>query len=333
MKVLVTGGAGFIGSHLCEALLAQGHTVTCVDNFITGNRRNISDLISKPRFHFIEHDIIQPLDVETEAIFHLASPASPPGYLEYPLQTALANSIGTYNMLELARRYGARFLLASTSEIYGDPLEHPQREEYWGHVNPIGVRSCYDESKRFAETLTMIYVRQYGLNARIVRIFNTYGPRSDPNDGRIVPNFITQALRGEPITVYGDGTQTRSLCYVSDMVDGIIKAMFTPETEGEVFNLGNPEEHTVLEFAHMIKRLTGSNSPIVYKSAVQLGNRIADDPTRRCPNIAKAQRVLHWSPTVGLQEGLKKTIAWFQEALACWSPPEPAPKEERPKTS
>jgi len=230
-------------------------------------------------------------------------------------------------MLELARRYGARFLLASTSEIYGDPLEHPQREEYWGHVNPVGVRSCYDESKRFAETLTMIYVRQHGLNARIVRIFNTYGPRNDPNDGRIVPNFIPQALRGEPITVYGDGTQTRSLCYVSDMVEGIIKAMFTPETEGEIFNLGNPEEHTVLEFAHIIRRLTGSNSPIVYKSAVQLGNRIADDPTRRCPSIAKAQRVLNWSPAVGLQEGLEKTIAWFRETLAWWSSSEPAPGE------
>jgi len=309
MKVLITGGAGFIGSHLCDALLAQGHTVTCVDNLITGNRRNIAHLIHEPRFQFIEHDVVQPLDVETEAIFHLASPASPPGYLEYPLQTALTNSIGTYNMLELARRYGARFLLASTSEIYGDPLEHPQREEYWGHVNPVGVRSCYDESKRFAETLTMIYVRQHGLNARIV------------------PNFITQALRGEPITVYGDGTQTRSLCYVSDMVEGIIKAMFTPETEGEIFNLGNPEEHTVLEFAHIIRRLTGSNSPIVYKSAVQLGNRIADDPTRRCPSIAKAQRVLNWSPAVGLQEGLEKTIAWFRETLAWWSSSEPAPGE------
>ncbi len=315
MNILVTGGAGFIGSHLCDALLADGHSVLCVDNLITGSRRNIAHLANQPRFRFLEHDVVEPLELETEAIFHLASPASPPGYLEYPLKTALTNSLGTHNLLELARRHGAKFLVASTSETYGDPLEHPQREEYWGHVNPIGVRSCYDESKRFSETLTMIYVRQYDLDARIIRIFNTYGPRNDPNDGRIVPNFISQALRGDPITVYGDGTQTRSLCYVSDLVDGILKAMFTPETAGDVFNLGNPEEHTVLEFAHIIKRLTHSASPIVYKTAPQLGNRISDDPTRRCPNIGKAQRILNWSPTVGLAEGMDKTIAWFREVL------------------
>lgn len=319
MRILVTGGAGFIGSHLCDALLAEGNDVVCVDNLITGNKRNVAHLAANAHFQFVEHDVTQPLEMGTEekvdAIFHLASPASPPGYLEFPLKTALTNSLGTYNLLELARRHGARFLMASTSEAYGDPLEHPQREEYWGHVNPIGVRSCYDESKRFAETLTMIYVREYALDARIIRIFNTYGPRSDPNDGRIVPNFITQALRGEPITVYGDGTQTRALCYVSDLVAGILKAMFTPETEGEVFNLGNPDEHTVLEFAHLVKRLAHSSSPIVYKTAPQLGNRIADDPTRRCPNITKAQRVLGWSPTVGLSEGMEKTIAWFREVL------------------
>jgi nucleoside-diphosphate-sugar epimerase len=315
MKALVTGGAGFIGSHLCDALLAADHSVICVDNLITGSRRNVAHLAGNPRFTFVEHDVTAPLDVEVEAIFHLASPASPPGYLEYPLKTALTNSQGTYNLLQLACRRKSKFLLASTSETYGDPLEHPQREEYWGHVNPVGVRSCYDESKRFAETLTMIHVRHYDVDARIIRIFNTYGPRNDPNDGRIVPNFITQALKGEPITVYGDGAQTRSLCYVSDLVAGILKAMFTLETEGEVFNLGNPEEHTVLEFAHLIRRLSHSASPIVYKTAPQLGNRISDDPTRRCPNIGKAQRVLNWAPSVGLSEGMEKTIAWYREVV------------------
>lgn len=315
MRILVTGGAGFIGSHLCDALLAEGHSVVCVDNLITGSLRNLSHLANEPRFQFLQADVTEPLKVQAEAIFHLASPASPPGYLEYPLSTALTNSVGTHHLLELAKRNGARFLLASTSETYGDPQEHPQREEYWGHVNPIGVRSCYDESKRFAETLTMIYVRQYDVDARVIRIFNTYGPRSDPNDGRIVPNFITQALRGEPITVYGDGTQTRSLCYVSDLVRGILKAMFTPETEGDVFNLGNPEEHTVLEFAHLVKRLSHSPSPIVYKTAPQLGNRISDDPTRRCPNISKARRVLDWAPEVGLSDGMERTITWFRQVL------------------
>lgn len=315
MKILVTGGAGFIGSHLCAALLADGHEIVCVDSFITGNRRNIAQLLDHPRFRLIEHDVIEPVDLDAQAIFHLASPASPPGYLKFPLKTALTNSHGTYNLLELALRHQAMFLLASTSEAYGDPLEHPQREDYWGHVNPVGVRSCYDESKRFAETLTMLYVRQYGLDGRIIRIFNTYGPHSDPHDGRIVPNFVTQALRGEPITVYGDGTQTRSLCYVSDLVEGIRRAMFTPESQGEVFNLGSPEEHSVLEYAHLIKRLSGSASPIVYVAAPQLGLRIMDDPSRRCPDIAKARRVLGWEPHVPLAEGLEKTIAWFRQVV------------------
>jgi len=315
VKILVTGGAGFIGSHLCAALLADGHEIVCVDSFITGNRRNIAHLLDHPRFRLIEHDVIEPIDLDVQAIFHLASPASPPGYLKFPLKTALTNSHGTYNLLELASRRQAMFLLASTSEAYGDPLEHPQREDYWGHVNPVGVRSCYDESKRYAETLTMIYVRQYGLDARIIRIFNTYGPHSDPHDGRIVPNFVTQALRGEPITVYGDGTQTRSLCYVSDLVEGIRRAMFTPESQGEVFNLGSPEEHSVLEYAHLIKRLSGSASPIVYVAAPQLGLRIMDDPSRRCPDIAKARRVLGWEPHVPLAEGLEKTIAWFRQVV------------------
>jgi len=315
VKILVTGGAGFIGSHLCAALLADGHEIVCVDNFLTGNRRNIAHLLDTPHFQLIEHDVIEPIDLDAQAIFHLASPASPPGYLKFPLKTALTNSHGTYNLLELALRRQAMFLLASTSEAYGDPLEHPQREDYWGHVNPVGVRSCYDESKRFAETLTMIYVRQYGLDARIIRIFNTYGPHSDPHDGRIVPNFVTQALRGEPITVYGDGTQTRSLCYVSDLVEGLRRAMFTAESQGEVLNLGSPEEHSVLEYAHLIKRLSGSASPIVYVAAPQLGLRIMDDPSRRCPDIAKARRVLGWEPHVPLAEGLEKTIAWFRQVV------------------
>jgi len=315
VKILVTGGAGFIGSHLCAALLADGHEIVCVDSFITGNRRNIAQLLDHPRFRLIEHDVIEPVDLDAQAVFHLASPASPPGYLKFPLKTALTNSHGTYNLLDMALRHQAMFLLASTSEAYGDPLEHPQREDYWGHVNPVGVRSCYDESKRFAETLTMLYVRQYGLDGRIIRIFNTYGPHSDPHDGRIVPNFVTQALRGEPITVYGDGTQTRSLCYVSDLVEGIRRAMFTPESQGEVFNLGSPEEHSVLEYAHLIKRLSGSASPIVYVAAPQLGLRIMDDPSRRCPDIAKARRVLGWEPHVPLAEGLEKTIAWFRQVV------------------
>lgn len=315
MKILVTGGAGFIGSHLCAALLADGHEIVCVDSFITGNRRNIAHLVDNPHFQLIEHDVIEPIDLDVQAIFHLASPASPPGYLKFPLKTALTNSHGTYHLLELALRCQAMFLLASTSEAYGDPLEHPQREDYWGHVNPVGVRSCYDESKRYAETLTMLYVRQYGLDARIIRIFNTYGPHSDPHDGRIVPNFVTQALRGEPITVYGDGTQTRSLCYVSDLVEGLRRAMFTAESQGEVLNLGSPEEHSVLEYAHLIKRLSGSASPIVYVAAPQLGLRIMDDPSRRCPDIAKARRVLGWEPHVPLAEGLEKTIAWFRQVL------------------
>jgi nucleoside-diphosphate-sugar epimerase len=315
VKILVTGGAGFIGSHLCAALLADGHEIVCVDSFITGNRRNIAHLLDNPHFRLIEHDVIEPLDLDAQAIFHLASPASPPGYLKFPLKTALTNSHGTYNLLELALRHQAMFLMASTSEAYGDPLEHPQREDYWGHVNPVGVRSCYDESKRYAETLTMLYVRQYGLDARIIRIFNTYGPHSDPHDGRIVPNFVTQALRGEPITVYGDGTQTRSLCYVSDLVEGLRRAMFTAESQGEVLNLGSPEEHSVLEYAHLIKRLSGSASPIVYVAAPQLGLRIMDDPSRRCPDIAKARRVLGWEPHVPLAEGLEKTIAWFRQVV------------------
>ena len=310
MKALVTGGAGFIGSHLCERLLQDGHAVVCVDNLITGHRENVAHLLAEPQFEFVEHDVTQPLDLPVDLVFHLASPASPPGYLQFPVRTALANSLGTYNLLELARRHGARFLLASTSEAYGDPLEHPQREDYWGNVNPIGMRSCYDESKRFAESLTVTYVRHYDLDARIVRIFNTYGPHSDPNDGRVIPNFITQALRGEPITVYDRGEQTRSLCYVTDLVEGIIRAMFFDGTKGEVFNLGMPDERSVLEFAQIIKRLVRSDSPIEFRPPIS-----EDDPAKRCPDISKARQRLNWEPKVGLDEGLRLTIEWFRKKL------------------
>lgn len=249
--------------------------------------------------------------MQAELIFHLASPASPPGYLIYPVQTSMVNSLGTHNLLELAKRNGARFLLASTSETYGDPLVHPQREDYWGNVNPIGIRSCYDESKRFGESLTMTYVRQFDLDARIIRIFNTYGPNSDPNDGRLVPNFTTQALRGEPITIYGTGLQTRSLCYVSDLVEGIIRAMFFEDTKGDVFNLGMPDERTVLEFAQVIKSLAHSESPIVFRSHIS-----EDDPSRRRPNIDKAIVKLQWTPQVDLEDGLSATIEWFRKRLS-----------------
>ena len=315
MKALVTGGAGFIGSNLCARLVREGHQVVCVDNLITGSRANLAALEGQPGFQYVQHDVIQPfgpeLDQPVDAVFHLASPASPVGYFRNPLATALVNSVGAHHALELARRRGAKLLLASTSEVYGDPLEHPQREEYWGNVNPVGIRSPYDEGKRFAEALTMIYVREYGVDARIVRIFNCYGPNSDPSDGRIVPNFITQALTGQPITVYGDGAQTRSLCYVSDLVDGLVRALRTPGTAGRVYNLGNPEEHTVLEFAQVIRRLASSTSEIVFHSCAR-----QDDPQRRCPDIARARRELGWSPRVGLEEGLELTIAWMREKLS-----------------
>jgi len=308
---LVSGGAGFIGSHLCERLLQEGQHVICVDNLSTGSERNIAHLVGREGFEFVRHDVIEPGDWPADYVYHLASPASPPGYLRRPLETLLVNSIGTRNLLEVARRHGARFLLASTSEVYGDPLEHPQKETYWGNVNPIGERSCYDEGKRFAEALTMAYVRQYSLDARLIRIFNTYGPRSDPDDGRLVPSFITQALRGQPITVYGDGQQTRSLCYVSDLVEGILKAMHTAGTEGEVFNLGNPDEHTVLEYARLIRDICRSRSEIVLQPLP-----IEDDPQRRRPDICKARTMLGWEPKVGLQAGLEATVAWFRERLA-----------------
>lgn len=311
MRVLVAGGAGFIGSHLCDRLIAEGHSVIAVDSLISGNVDNIRHLVDGPSFQLVQHDVAEPLPpVSADAIFHLASPASPPGYLQYPLKTALANSVGTFHLLELAHRCDARFLMASTSEIYGEPLEHPQREAYWGNVNPVGMRSCYDESKRFAEMLTTTFRREYQLDARIVRIFNTYGPRSDPEDGRLIPNFVTQALTGNPITIYGDGTQTRSLCYVSDMVDGIVRAMLRADTAGGIFNLGNPEEHTIREYAELVKELTCSQSPIVYTAKIS-----EDDPTRRRPDITRAKQGLRWEPAVGLTSGLELTIAWFRGRL------------------
>lgn len=310
MKILVTGGAGFIGSHLCEALLEMQHQVTAVDNLITGSRANIQHLASNPAFSFIQHDVTNPLvSDQWQAVFHLASPASPVGYSRYPIETMLSNSVGTYNLLELARKCGARFLLASTSEAYGDPLEHPQVETYWGNVNPVGPRACYDESKRFAEALTANYWHKNHVDVRIVRIFNTYGPHNDPNDGRLVPNFISQALGGKQITIYGDGLQTRSLCYVADLVEGILKAAFSENTKGEIMNLGNPEEHSILQYSEIIKQLTDSNSPVI---------RVEPRPEeikQRCPDISKARRLLGWQPKVGLEEGLRKTITWFRGVL------------------
>jgi len=303
---LVTGGAGFIGSHLCDRLLAAGHTVVCVDNFITGSRRNLESLTGNPRFELFERDVVDAFDAEADLIFHLASPASPKGYGRHPLETAMTNSLGTVNLLELARRKGARFLLVSTSEIYGEPTVHPQTEDYWGNVNSLGPRACYDESKRFAEAVSMIFVREHRLDLRIVRLFNTYGPRMDPEDGRIVPTFIVQALANEPMSVFGDGSQTRSLCYVDDLVDGLERVMFAEGQSGQVFNLGNPDEHTVLEYARLIRDLCGSRSEIVF------GDLPEDDPSRRRPDISKAERLLGWRPNIPLEEGLRQTIAWLR---------------------
>ncbi|HKV03092.1 MAG TPA: UDP-glucuronic acid decarboxylase family protein [Ktedonobacteraceae bacterium] len=305
MKIVVTGGAGFIGSHLCARLLEDGHSVLCVDNLLTGSEQNIDSLRVNPCFTFLQHDVTRPFNFEAEAIFHLASPASPVGYMEHPIETILVNSQGTYQMLEQARKQKALFLFASTSEIYGDPLIHPQREDYWGNVNSIGPRACYDESKRLGETLTMEYYRQFQLNSRIVRIFNTYGPNNQADDGRMIPNFITQALQNKPLTIYGDGNKTRSICYVSDLVEGLLLALFRPNTTGEVFNLGNIEEHTVLEYAQTIIRLCNASSTIIFEPS-----RI-DDPERRRPNITKAQDVLGWQLKVSMEDGLRHTIEWF----------------------
>lgn len=311
LEAIVTGGAGFIGSHLCAALLERGFTVTCIDNFATGARRNIAPLLEHPRFTLIEHDVVLPLDtkLQPDLIFHLASPASVTDYLSLPLQTLKVNSIGTLNLLELAREVNCRFLFASTSEVYGDPLVHPQSEAYWGNVNPNGPRACYDESKRCGEAATLDFWRTYQTDVRIVRIFNTYGPHSRPDDGRIVPNFLTQALKNEPLTIYGDGAQTRSYCYVSDLVAGLCAAMFRSGTSGEVFNLGNPEEHTVLEFAQIVSRQVGSDGSLTYHPLP------SDDPTRRCPDIRKARTVLNWEPVIDLPTGIERTVEWFRQVL------------------
>ncbi len=310
MRIIVSGAAGFIGSHFCDYLLARGHSVVGLDNFLTGNPANVEHLATEPRFRLIEQDITKPFSVEggADCVVNMASPASPKDYLDHPIETLEVGSIGTQRMLELAREKGARFLLTSTSECYGDPLEHPQVESYWGNVNPVGPRSCYDESKRFAEAITMAYHRQYGLRSNIVRIFNTYGPRMKLDDGRVVPAFLDQALRGEPITVFGDGSQTRSFCYVSDLVEGIHRLMLSGERYP--VNLGNPNETTILEFARHIQRHTGSRSGIVFQPLPQ------DDPRQRRPDISKARELLGWEPVVSLDEGLKETIAYFQNLHA-----------------
>jgi len=309
MRILITGGAGFIGSHLCDRLLADGHEVIAMDNLSTGNVDNIAHLAGHERFHFIKYDVTEYIFVEgpLDVVFHLASLPSPVDYLNYPIQTLKVGALGTHKTLGLALQKGARFLLASTSEVYGDPLVHPQSEEYWGNVNPIGPRGVYDESKRFAEALTMAYHRYHGVDTRIVRIFNTYGPRMRMDDGRVVPNFICQALRDEPITVYDDGSRTRSFCYISDMVAGLVCLLESGETTP--VNMGNPDEMTVLEFAHQVLELTGSNSPIQFITPTDA--RTADDPKVRCPDITKARRVLGWEPQVGLEEGLRQTIEYF----------------------
>ncbi len=305
MRVLVAGGAGFIGSHLCDSLIQDGHSVTAVDNLITGRRENIVHLFENPKFTFVEHDIIEPIDLEVDRIFHLASPASPEGYMRHPIETHMVNSVGTLNLLNLAKARNARFLYTSTSEAYGDPQVHPQDESYRGNVNPIGPRSCYDESKRFGESITMEFVRQFDLDARIVRIFNTYGPRNDPQDGRVVPNFIMKALRGETLPVFGDGSQTRSLCYVSDLVAGLRSVMEAPDARGQVINLGNPDERTIKDLAELIARLCHSKSELEY-----LPER-PDDPYKRCPDITKATSLLGWKPTIDIESGMKQTIDYF----------------------
>jgi len=311
MADLVAGGAGFIGSHLCERLIDEGRTVICVDNFLTGRRVNVEHLLSSPRFALLELDLIQGApDVEAERIYHLASPASPPGYTRFPLETMRVNSEGTRHLLALAASTGSRFLYASTSEVYGDPLEHPQRETYRGNVSSTGPRSMYDEAKRFGEAMTMAYRSRHSLDVRIARIFNTYGPRSDPDDGRVVPNFIVQALTGQPITIYGDGKQTRSLCFVSDLVGGLVRLMESDDASGEVINLGNPVEHSVSEYAGIVRKLARSSSEVVFTPYA-----VGDDPQRRCPDITKACDLLGWTPSIGLDEGLLQTIEYFRSEI------------------
>ncbi len=309
MRVLITGAAGFIGSHLADRFLAEGHEVIGMDNLITGSRDNLAHLAGEARFTFVHHDVSRFIAVDgpLDGVLHFASPASPIDYLELPIQTLKVGSLGTHNSLGLAKAKGARYLLASTSEVYGDPLVHPQPESYWGNVNPVGPRGVYDEAKRFAEAMTMAYHRYHGVDTRIVRIFNTYGPRMRARDGRVVSNFIVQALRGEPLTVYGDGSQTRSFCYISDLVEGIYRLFLSGEHDP--VNLGNPDEYTVLELAELVRRLTGSAAPITFRPLP------VDDPKVRQPDITRARCLLGWAPQVGLEEGLRRTIAYFRAQL------------------
>jgi len=307
-RILVSGGAGFLGSHLCDKLVGLGHEVVCLDNFYTSARRNIEHLLDDHRFELLRHDVTEPIIIEVDEIYHLACPASPVHYQRNPVRTIRTAVDGTLNMLDMAREVHARILIASTSEVYGDPKEHPQRESYWGHVNPIGPRACYDEGKRCAESLTMSYARQYGVASRIVRIFNTYGPRMHENDGRVVSNFVLQALRGEPITIYGQGQQTRSFCYATDLIDGFVRLLATEDDPGPV-NIGNPSERTIKDLAELTIRLTGSKSELRYEPLP------VDDPTRRCPDISRAKQLLGWEPKVAIDEGLSNTIAYFREYL------------------
>lgn len=317
MRILITGAAGFLGSHLCDRLLAEGHQVIGMDNFVTGSPDNLAHLAGDPNFLFIRHDVANFIFVpgKVDAVMHFASPASPNpsspyGYPNLPIQTMKAGALGTHNSLGVARAHGARFLLASTSEIYGDPLEHPQKETYWGHVDPIGERSMYDEAKRFAEAITMAYHRAHGIDTRIVRIFNTYGPRMSLDDGRVVPNFIQQALRKEPLTIYGDGAQTRSFCYVTDLVEGIYRLLLSDEHDP--VNIGNPAETSILQFAETINQLVQNPAGLVFKPDLRLG----DDPQRRQPDITRARQILHWEPRIPVAEGLTKTIAYFHQRMS-----------------
>lgn len=315
MNIVVTGGAGFVGSHLVEALLAQGHRVIVIDNFLTGSMDNLRDVQGNDHMLALQHDATLPFDhlvadMAIDRVYNLASPASPKGYYRFPIETLRVNAEGTYNALMVAAHHGARYVQASTSEVYGDPEVHPQPETYWGNVNSIGMRSCYDEGKRYGESMVMEFWRQRGVDARIARIFNTYGPRSMPTDGRVVPNFCVQALQAQPLTVYGSGLQTRSFCYVDDMVAGLIALMETDGIGGEVVNLGNPSEHTILQFAERIIEITGASSEIVFEPLP------ADDPRQRKPDISKAARLLNWHPTVELTEGLQKTLAYFGQRIS-----------------
>ena len=306
--ILVTGGAGFLGSHLCEKLIERGNNVICVDNFFSGRKANIAHLVGHPQFELIRHDIVHPLFVECDRIFNLACPASPVAYQYNPIKTIKTSTVGMVNMLGLAKRCRARLLHTSTSEVYGDPDVHPQTEDYWGNVNPLGPRSCYDEGKRVAESLCINYHLAHEVQVRIVRIFNTYGPRMAPDDGRVISNFILQALRGEPLTIYGDGTQTRSFCYVDDLIDGFLRMMDQDDHPGPI-NLGNPVENTMIELAQAVIEVTGSKSELVHRPLPK------DDPRRRCPDITRAKQTLHWTPKVPLKTGLERTVAYYRQQM------------------